>query len=88
MFLCLFVQSIVKAFISFTTISNEELYQSNQGRKTKFTAVRKKTFPNQNLIDQLNDAMDDPMSGKISNNYYESYEPTPLMEIATNNFSF
>ena len=28
------------------------------------------------------------MSGKISTNYYEPYEPTPLMENATNNFSF
>ena len=78
----------MKAFISFTTISNEKFYQSNQGRKTKFTGVIKRTFPYQDLFDQLNDAMDDPMSRKISNNYYKSYEATPLTEIATNNFSF
>ena len=53
-----------EGIIPFTTISYEELYQTNQRPKTKFTAVTKKAFPNQDLIDQLNDAMDDPISEK------------------------
>ena len=32
--------------------------------------------------------MDDPMSGKLSTQYHEPYELTPLMENATNNLSF
>ena len=70
------------------TISNEELYQKNQGRKIKFEAVTKKASPNQDLIDQLNDAMDHPMSGKLSTKYYEPYELTLLMGSTTSNLSF
>ena len=77
-----------EGIIPFTTISNEELYKINQGRKIKFTAVTKKDFPNQDFIDQLNGTMDDPISEKISTKYYEPYELTPLMECATNNVSF
>ena len=44
--------------------------------------------PSQDFIDQLNDAMDDPMSENISTEYYESYEPTSLMKNATSNMSF
>ena len=88
---CSYVWYCPKCFesiIPFTTISNEELYQTNQGRKIKFTAVTKKASPNQDLIDQLNDTMDDPMSGKFSTKYYESHELTPLMETTTNKLSF
>ena len=78
-----------EGIIPFTTVSNEELYQTNQGRKIKFTAVTKKASPNQDLIDQLNDALDDPMSGNFLTKYYEPYEVTPfLMESTTNNLSF
>ena len=77
-----------ESIIPFTTISNEELYQTNQGRKIKFTAVTKKASPNQDLIDQFNDAMDDPMSGKFSTKYYEPHELTPLMETTINKLSF
>ena len=34
----------------------------NQGCKIKFTAIIKKLSPSQDLIDQLNDTMNDPMS--------------------------
>ena len=44
--------------------------------------------PSEDLIDQLNDAMDDPMSENISSKYYEPYELTPLMKNTTNNLSF
>ena len=39
----------------------------------------------QDLIDQLNDVIHDPMSENISTKYYEPYELTPLMKNATNN---
>ena len=54
----------------------------------KFTALTKNVFPNGDLIYQLNDAMDDPMSEKISTKYYEPYELTPSMESTINNLSF
>ena len=44
------------------------------------------SFPNQDFIDQLNDAMDDPMM--ISTKYYKTYELTHLMESTTNSLSF
>ena len=62
--------------------------KKNQGRKIKFKAVTKKASPNQDLIDQLNDAMDHPMSGKLSTKYYEPYELTLLMGSTTSNLSF
>ena len=45
-------------------------------------------LPSQDLIDQLNDAMENPMSENISTNYYELYELTPLMKNTTNHFFF
>ena len=36
--------------------------------------------PSQDLIDQLNDAFDDPISETITTRYYEPYELTPLMK--------
>ena len=44
--------------------------------------------PSQDLIDQLNDAFDDPISETITTRYYEPYELTPLMKNRTNNMSF
>ena len=77
-----------EGIIPFATISNEQLRETNQGCKIKFTAVTEKTFPNQDLTDQLNHAMDDPISGKFSAKYHEPYELTPLMASTTNNLSF
>ena len=54
--------------ILFTTISNNKLYQTNEGCKIKFTAITKKDFLKQDLINQLNDAMDDPMDENVSIN--------------------
>ena len=36
------------------------------------------------LIEQVNDAMDDPMSENISTKYYEPYEVRPLMKNKSN----
>ena len=63
-----------EGIILFTTISNEELYQTNQGCKINFTAVTKQAFPNQDLIDQVNDVEDNPMIGKVSTKYYGPYK--------------
>ena len=49
-----------KELIPFTNISNKELYQTNQGQKIKFTAITKMVSPSQDLIVQLNDAVNYP----------------------------
>ena len=73
--------------IPFTAISNKEPYQTNQGQKikNKVHSYYKIGFSSQDLIDQLNDAMDDIMTENISTKYYEPYELTPLMKNTTNN---
>ena len=71
-----------------TNISNKELYQTNQGQKIKFTAITKMVSPSQDLIVQLNDAMNYPMSENISAKYYQLYELTALKKNTTNNMSF
>ena len=48
-----------EGIIRVISVSNEELYQTTHECKIKFTVDSKKTFPNRDLIDQLNDAMDD-----------------------------
>ena len=58
----------------FTTISNKELYQTNQRQKIKFTDITKMVSTSQGLTDQLNHAMNDPMSENILTKYYEPYE--------------
>ena len=40
------------------------------------------------LIEQVNDAMDDPMPENISTKYYEPYEVTSLMKNTSNHMSF
>ena len=60
--------------IMFTTISNKELYQTNQRQKIKFTDITKMVSPSQGLTDQLNHAMNDPMSENILTKYCEPYE--------------
>ena len=80
--------------ILFTTISNNKLYQTNQGCKINFTAITKKDFLKQDLINQLNDAMDDPMAENVSINPLHASVATlaiwtsPLMKNVTNNTSF
>ena len=74
--------------ISYTAISNKEVYQTNQEQKIKSTAIIKMVSPSQDLIDQFNNAMDDPMSENNSSKYYESYELTSLMKNTMNNMSF
>ena len=74
--------------IPFPTISNKELYQMNPGQKIKLTAITKMVSPIQDFIDQLNNAMDDPVPENISTKYYEPYEFTPLMKNTTNHMSF
>ena len=49
-------------YYPFTTISNNELCLTIKGRKVKFIVVTKRYFANQDLIDQLNGAMEDPTS--------------------------
>ena len=47
--------------VPFSNISNDELYETNVGKKRKFKALtRKQSFQNQDIIEKLNNAMDDP----------------------------
>ena len=73
----------------FGTIPNEELFKTNQGPKIKFTVLTKHhASPNQDLIDQLNEAMDDPSSEKVSSKYYEPCELSSLLNNSKNCLSF
>ena len=64
----------------FGTISNEELFKTNQGSKIKFTVLTKNhTSPSQDLINRLNETMDDPSSATVSSKYYEPCELSSLM---------
>ena len=73
----------------FGTIPNEELFKINQGPKIKFTVLTKHhTSPNQDLIDQLNEAMDDPSSEKVLGKYYEPCELSSLLNNSKNCLSF
>ena len=60
---CVYDWYCIKCFediISFSNISNNELYETNFGKKVKFKALsRKQNFQNQD-IEKLNNAMDDP----------------------------
>ena len=71
--------------VPFGFISNEELFKGNQGSKIKFTVFTKKhTSPSQDLIDQLNEAMDNPSSSTVSSKYYELFELLSLMNNSKN----
>ena len=76
-----------KDIVPFETISNEELFKTNQRSKIKFTVLTKHpTPPSQDLIDQLNEAMDDPSSETVSSKYYEPCELSPLLNNTKNCF--
>ena len=75
--------------VPFETISNEELFKTNQGSKIKFTVLTKNhPTPSQDLTDQLNKAVDDPSSGTVSNKYYESCELSSLINNSKSCLSF
>ena len=75
--------------VPFGTISNEELFETNQGSKIKFTVLTKHhTPPSQDLIDQLNEAMDDPSSDTVSSKYHEPCELSSLLNNSKNNCLF
>ena len=55
----------------FLNISNEELFETNQGKNIKFKVFTKKiSEQNTDLIDTLNKAMDDPDSQMTTAKYY------------------
>ena len=65
--------------VPFSNISNDELYETNVGKKRKFKALtRKQSFQNQGIIEKLNNAMDDPEAEILSSKYFEPHELTPL----------
>ena len=75
--------------VPFGTISNEELFKTNQGSKIKFTVLTKNhTSPSQDLIDQLSKAMDDPSSETVFSKYYEPCELSSLLNTSKNCLSF
>ena len=75
--------------ILFLTILNRELSQRNKGKKMKFKVLTKKSIlSNQDLIDNLNNAMDDPESKMLSSKYYEPNEMKALFKNTNKHFSF
>ena len=72
-------QSAMKILPRLQLFPNEEVYETKQGCKLKFTEPTKNAFRNHDLIYQLDDTMDDSTSGKSSTKNYEPYEFTPLM---------
>ena len=73
--------------VPFGTISNEELFKTNQGFRIKFTVLTKHhTPPSQDLIDQLNEAMGDPSSDTVSSKYYKPCELLSLLNNSKNVF--
>ena len=62
--------------IPFSSISNDDLYETNVGKKIKFKALtRKQNFQNQDIIYKLNNAMDDPEAEMLSSKYFKPHEP-------------
>ena len=75
--------------VPFGTISNEELFKTNQGSKFKFTVLSKHhTPPSQGLIDQLNEATVKASSETVSSKYYEPCELLSLLNNSKNCLSF
>ena len=71
--------------VPFGTSSNEELFKTNQGSKIKFIVLTKNhTSPSQDLINQLNEAMDDPSSETVFSKYYEPCELSSLLNNSKN----
>ena len=73
----------------FLNISNEELFETNQGKNIKFKVFTKKSSKqNIDLIDKLNKAMDDPDSETMTAKYYEPDEIPFLLSGMSPNISF
>ena len=73
----------------FSNISNEELFETNQGKNIKFKVfTQKNSEQNIDLIDTLNKAMDDPDSEIMAAKYYEPDEISVLLSGTSPNRSF
>ena len=78
-----------KDIVPFGANSNEELFKTNQGSKIKFSVLTKHhTPPSQDLIVQVNEAIDDPSSEAVSSKYYKSCELSSLLNNSKNCLSF
>ena len=81
---CVHAWYCIKCFediIPFSNISNNELHETKVGRKMKFKALtRKQNFQNQDIIEKLNNAMDDPEAEILSRKYFEPQELTPVLK--------
>ena len=82
------VQSAIKVLSRLQLFLMKSFTKQIEDAKQNSQLLQTKASPNQDLIDQLNDAMDDPMSRKLSTKYHEPYGLTPLMQNTTNNLSF
>ena len=70
----------------FLNISNEELFETNEGKNIKFKVFTKKNSKqNNDLIDKLNKAIDDPDSEMMTAKYHEPDKiPFLLLGTSTN----
>ena len=72
----------------FLNISNEELFETNQGKKQKIQSFLLKKILNIDLIDTLTKAMVDPDSEMMTVKYYEPDEISVLLSSTSPNRSF
>ena len=81
---CVCAWYCIKCFeniIPFSDISNDELYETNVGMKMTFKALtRKQNFQNQDIIEKLNNAMDNPETEILSSKFFEPHELTPPLK--------
>ena len=74
---------------AFLNISNEELFETNQGKNMKFKVfTQKNSEQNIDLVDALNKAMDDPDSKMMTAKYYEPDKISVLISGTSPNRSF
>ena len=73
----------------FLNISNEELFETNQGKNMTFKVFTpKNSEQNIDLVDTLNKAMDDPDSKMMTAKYYEPDKISVLISSTSPNRSF
>ena len=69
-------------------LSNQQLFETNQGKKKiKFKTITKR-LPDHSLIDILNSAIDDTNNALVANKYFEPNEISSVIKKHTSNFIF
>ena len=81
---CVYTWYYINCFediIPFSNKSDDDLYKTNVGKKNKIEGPNSKTkFQNQEIIEELNNAMDNPQTEILSIKYFEPNELAPLLK--------